>query len=106
MIIIGGGITWLKQSLDDKKYQNTSYHETNTNESAAVDLTLNPNYCQTADDCLAVPNPGNGCYFAYFNKNATEAIEEFKNDKKMMLQDCPQFGDVYCKDNKCTADRK
>ena len=64
-----------------------------------------PNYCKTTEDCLVVPNPSNGCYSGYFNKNATEAIKKFKDDRKMMIQDCPKFGEVYCKNNTCAADR-
>jgi len=69
------------------------------------DSSSNPNYCKTTEDCLVVPNPSNGCYSGYFNKNATEAIKKFKDDRKMMIQDCPKFGEVYCKNNTCAADR-
>ncbi|MCD4705288.1 hypothetical protein K8R66_04415 [bacterium] len=79
---------------------------TNNNKDADVDLSSNFSYCQTDDDCVAVSNPSNGCYFGYFNKNASKAIEEFENNLRMMKQDCPKFGKVYCKNNKCVADRK
>jgi len=72
-----------------------------------IDLSLNPGYCQNDGDCLAIANPGNGCYYGYFNKNATAAIEKYKNNRQMMIQDCPNFGQVYCDmiNNKCTAKR-
>ncbi len=71
-----------------------------------IDLSTNFNYCQTNNDCIAIPNPSNSCYFGYFNKNASKAIEEFENNPKIMNQDCPKFGNVYCNNNKCTADKK
>ena len=78
----------------------------NNNKNINIDLSLNPNYCQTNDDCVAIPNPANPCYSGCFNKNALKAIEEFKNERKMMKQDCPKFSKVYCKNNKCIVDRK
>ena len=72
-----------------------------------TDSFVNPDYCQIDNDCVAIPNPGNRCYFGYFNKNSISSIEKFKNDSPMMIQDCPNFSQVYCDtvNNKCTANR-
>ena len=72
-----------------------------------IDLYTNPSYCQSSNECIAIANPSNGCYFGYFNKNASAAIKEFKDNKRTMIQDCPNFSPVYCDTNinKCTANR-
>ncbi len=72
-----------------------------------VSLTDNPRQCTVDADCVAIPNPSNGCYFGYFNISATRSISEFKNNPQIMVQDCPRFGQVYCDINKkvCSADR-
>lgn len=67
-------------------------------------LSGNPQACNQAEDCVAINNPSNPCYKAYFNKDSTDAIEEYKNTKNMMKQDCPQFGPAVCLDNKCQAE--
>ena len=89
-----------------QKDQNINQPITNIDKDININLSANPNYCQTNADCIAIPNPSNHCYSGYFNKNASEAIEEFKNNPKIMKQDCPKFSEVYCDNNKCTADRK
>ncbi len=71
-----------------------------------IDIASNPNYCEKDSDCIAVKNPSNGCYYGYFNKDATDAINEFKNNSKPWVMDCPTWGEIYCdSDNICTADR-
>lgn len=75
-----------------------------TSKTAAVNLSENPGYCETASDCVAIPNPSNHCYFAAFNKNAFEAIEKFKNNSQMMPMDCPEFQKVSCDKNKCLSE--
>ncbi len=71
-----------------------------------INLSLNSSYCEKDSDCIAVKNPSNGCYYGYFNKDATDAINEFTNNPKPMVMDCPTWSEVYCdSDNTCTADR-
>ncbi len=70
-------------------------------EEEEVDLSENPSYCQSDNDCLMIPNPANSCYFGYFNKNAIEAMKEFRKSSAMMKQDCPRPTGVVCEDNKC-----
>lgn len=60
--------------------------------------------CTQDSDCVAINNPSNACYKAYFHKNDLAAIEQFKKTKNMMIQDCPQYGPAVCKDNKCQAE--
>ncbi len=72
-----------------------------------TDQLSNPGYCEQDSDCIAVKNPSNGCYYSFFNKNATDAINEFKNNPKPMVMDCPTWSEVYCDArNQCTAERQ
>ncbi len=81
--------------------QSPTQEQTNITET---ELSSNPQICNQAEDCVTISNPSNSCYKAYFNKNATKAIEEYKNTKNIMKQDCPQFGPAVCQENKCQAE--
>jgi|SRR3989338_3101218 len=111
VIILIGGVYLVKKEVFNKNLEgsptNTAQENAdNTNSAAEAELKAKPDYCQTDEDCVAIPNPSNACYFGYFNINATTAIAEFKNNSQIMIQDCPVFSETYCNNNKCVADRK
>lgn len=66
---------------------------------------VDPKFCESDKDCVAISNPNNECYKEYFNKNATEAIAEYRSQEGMMVQDCPEFGGPVCINNKCTGSK-
>ncbi len=104
MIILA--VYWWMQSTEETT--NTTEQNVNgqVSEPPNDKYEDNPQYCEQDNDCIAVDNPNNPCYKAYFNIYAAEEIEAYKNQTGMMKQDCPYNGLAVCVDNQCISQKQ
>jgi hypothetical protein len=62
-----------------------------------------PRLCETDKDCVAISHPDNTCFKGFFNKNSYEAMEDWRQNEDVSAEECSEFGNPVCLNNRCTA---
>jgi hypothetical protein len=101
-----GIVTYLLVQTNNTEKLNT---KTKTNNGSLIPpngaYLTSSTYCEKNSDCVAVPNPNNSCYKAYFNIYAQAEIEAYRNHDGFMIQDCPYYGPAVCLNHICTGQK-
>lgn len=92
-----------EENTDEKKVEEEIIDNNNDKVVIAPKPKIDPKACEIDMDCVAIPHPANACYKGYFNKNAIEAIDAYREQEGMMVQDCPDMGAPVCINKICTA---
>lgn len=109
--VVGYGVIQTRDVDQQQIANNSTIQNINQVTNSSTNTPVPPNnsyltsstYCEKDSDCIAVPNPNNNCYKAYFNIYATDEIEAYKAQDRFMIQDCPYYGPAICLNHVCAG---